>query len=277
MRVLGALVLLAVASEVALRLRHRPQRPPVSSPAEGEFTLVALGDSIVAGAPGPAELAWPAALARRLVASGAPAAALRMVNAGVSGDTAPRGLARFDRDVAVVHPQIVLIAFGLNDCYPGRIGMDRWLEDTATAPLERLYLWRAVRVRGEAWARRIGLLPPQLPEGDQQPIPRTSPQGFSAALAALIARTREIGARPALLSMPPLAPVDTEGVRLRLATYPAYNKLIAEAAAQRDVPLAALVGAPADAWEPDGFHLSAAGQAWVAEMVQRRLAEIGWW
>jgi len=73
-------------------------------------SVVAFGDSIVEGYQQPE--GWPEILGRELT--------LRypgpsVVNAGVSGDTASRGLARLERDVLSLKPDLVLVSFGLND------------------------------------------------------------------------------------------------------------------------------------------------------------------
>jgi lysophospholipase L1-like esterase len=48
-----------------------------------------------------------------------PAAALRMVQAGWSGETAPGFLARLARDVLVFHPNVVTTCYGMNDGHYG--------------------------------------------------------------------------------------------------------------------------------------------------------------
>ncbi len=52
-----------------------------------------------------------------------PAAAINAVNAGVSGDRAPAGLARLERDVLSAHPDLTVVCFGLNDCHKGIEGI----------------------------------------------------------------------------------------------------------------------------------------------------------
>jgi len=266
---------LTTAAELALRSRYRRHVLPRGAPAPGPTTLVALGDSITAGG-------WPALLVERLRAVH-PAVTWRMVNAGLPGDTAPRGYARFERDVAAAGPQAALIAFGLNDCYPARHGMDREWELSAPNGLERSYLWRAVQARIARLARPRDLLPAAAPEDVPQPFPRTSAAGFADALAALVARTRTIGARPVLLTMTPLADAETEATRSRAATYTAYNRIIRTVAAQARVPLVELAQHPADGIPlaslllPDGVHLTATGQDWAAEQVFRQLAAAGFW
>ncbi len=78
-------------------------------------TLVALGDSLTAGYQLPASAALPAALERRLRASGLD---VRIENAGVSGDTASGGLDRLDWAVGE-GVSGVIVALGANDMLRG--------------------------------------------------------------------------------------------------------------------------------------------------------------
>ncbi|WP_088343310.1 MULTISPECIES: arylesterase [Rhodomicrobium] len=64
-----------------------------AAPAGREIVIVAFGDSLTAGYLLPPEAAFPVQLERALRAKGHN---VRVVNAGVSGDTATEGLARFD-------------------------------------------------------------------------------------------------------------------------------------------------------------------------------------
>jgi lysophospholipase L1-like esterase len=45
-----------------------------------------------------------------------PRAKLELYNAGISGDTTTKGLARIDRDVLARKPHLVVVMFGMNDC-----------------------------------------------------------------------------------------------------------------------------------------------------------------
>lgn len=47
-------------------------------------------------------------------------------NAGVSGDNVPNALARLDRDVLNRNPDLVLVAFGLNDSQMGVAGLEKF-------------------------------------------------------------------------------------------------------------------------------------------------------
>ncbi len=64
-------------------------------------TIVCFGDSLTAMG------TWPDAIAEYF--------SCRVINAGVGGNTSVEGLARFERDVAPHHPDIVIIGFGTND------------------------------------------------------------------------------------------------------------------------------------------------------------------
>jgi len=52
-----------------------------------------------------------------------PTASFSTFNAGVSGDNVPNALKRLDRDVLSLQPDLVLIAFGLNDSLKGDPGL----------------------------------------------------------------------------------------------------------------------------------------------------------
>ncbi len=83
-------------------------------------TVVAFGDSIVKGYQQPE--GWPEILGRELTLR---YPGVSVANAGVSGDTAARGLARLERDVLSLKPDLVLISFGLNDM-KNQVPMDRF-------------------------------------------------------------------------------------------------------------------------------------------------------
>ncbi len=57
-----------------------------------------------------------------------PNAQLNIVNAGIGGDSAAGGLLRFDRDVAPYQPDLVVIAFALNDSAAGPEGIGAYRE-----------------------------------------------------------------------------------------------------------------------------------------------------
>jgi acyl-CoA thioesterase-1 len=77
--------------------------------------IVAFGDSLTAGFDLAARDAFPAVLERRLLADGY---TVRIANAGVSGDTATAGLARFEWSV-VEGTQALIVELGANDMLRG--------------------------------------------------------------------------------------------------------------------------------------------------------------
>ncbi|MET0841641.1 MAG: GDSL-type esterase/lipase family protein, partial [Methyloceanibacter sp.] len=84
--------------------------------AEGQApVIVALGDSLTAGLGLPQDQAFPAQLEAALKARGI---AARVVNAGVSGDTASAGLARLDWALPP-DASAVIIELGANDALQG--------------------------------------------------------------------------------------------------------------------------------------------------------------
>ncbi|HEY3378731.1 MAG TPA: GDSL-type esterase/lipase family protein [Armatimonadota bacterium] len=95
--------------------------------AHAPVTMAFLGDSVTHGAFGitegsagewsclfDPEMVYHAQL-RRMLAVLFPAAAPTVVNAGCSGNSAPDGLARLERDVLSAAPDLVVVCFGLND------------------------------------------------------------------------------------------------------------------------------------------------------------------
>ncbi len=79
--------------------------------------ILAMGDSLTAGYGLPAEAGFPAQLERALKAEGYD---VRIINAGVSGDTSAGGLARLDWALAD-QPHVAIVELGAND---GLRGLD---------------------------------------------------------------------------------------------------------------------------------------------------------
>ena len=77
--------------------------------------ILAFGDSLTAGLGLPASEAFPAQLQARLKVEGID---VKIVNAGVSGDTTTDGLARLDWALAD-KPDFVILALGANDALRG--------------------------------------------------------------------------------------------------------------------------------------------------------------
>ena len=52
-----------------------------------------------------------------------PRCPVNLINAGISGDSAPGGLKRLERDVLSHKPDLTVVAFGLNDSHRGEAGL----------------------------------------------------------------------------------------------------------------------------------------------------------
>lgn len=101
-------------------------------------TIAFLGDSVTQGCfeiyekvPGQIETVFRredaySAVLRRQLADICPPAAVHIINAGISGDSAPGGLARIDRDILAYHPDLTVVCFGLNDNGNGLAGIDTY-------------------------------------------------------------------------------------------------------------------------------------------------------
>jgi acyl-CoA thioesterase I len=88
-----------------------------AAPAEARtLQLVVLGDSLTAGFGLPAGDAFPAQLQMALKSKGWD---VNVVNAGVSGDTAEQGLARYDWSVPA-NADALIVELGANDMLQGR-------------------------------------------------------------------------------------------------------------------------------------------------------------
>ena len=94
---LAALPLLAACGREAPRLAAIP----------AGATVLALGDSLTAGVGATAGESWPTLLAE--------ASGWQLVNAGVSGDTAPQALERLPALLAEHAPALVIVSIGGND------------------------------------------------------------------------------------------------------------------------------------------------------------------
>ncbi len=55
-----------------------------------------------------------------------PTVPVTIINAGISGDRAPHGLERLDRDVLRFQPDLTVVCFCLNDCTAGPDGLEQY-------------------------------------------------------------------------------------------------------------------------------------------------------
>ena len=125
-----------------------PASPPPAAPvSDNEPLVVFLGDSLTAGYGLGAEQAYPLLVEKRLEEQGI---ALRVINAGVSGDTTAGGLSRLDWLLSQ-KPDVVVVGLGGNDGLRG-------------LPLEQAeHNLREIVRRSKAAGARVLLLGMQIP------------------------------------------------------------------------------------------------------------------
>ena len=107
----GALCITMLAASLLLA----PQPLPITQAEPGETVIVALGDSLTAGFGLPQDQSFSVQLERVLRGRGRN---VRVVNAGVSGDTAAAGLARLDWAMPD-DASAVIVELGANDALQG--------------------------------------------------------------------------------------------------------------------------------------------------------------
>lgn len=179
MRTAESIVLLSTSLtltvlSVACQPPEKPPLPAVAAPADVAMadpslatlrpTVVFLGDSLTAGY-GLAEAeAFPALVAAKLADEGRP---IRLVNAGVSGDTSSGGLARLDW-LLQQKPEVLVLGLGANDALRG-------------LPLDQLEAnLREIVVRAQAAGATVVLLGMQI-------TPNLGPD-YASGFAAIYSR-----------------------------------------------------------------------------------------
>lgn len=271
------LVLLAAAGgEWLLRQRAAAasgdwETRPLPEPDLKATRIVVLGDSIAYGSDLPAAAAWPSLLAERLQRR-YPGRRWQVINAGVSGHTSADAYVRFHEHVSRYEPHLVLIALGLNDLRQVRRSHDA-RRRALFARNERTWWGKSYLAR--ALSYRLLPLPTPTPAMEDQPAgeARVSADEFTAILTWLLRQTQRLGAQPVLLTLAPLSPGLNGARRAEFARWSQYNALLRETARNLNVPFIELshrftVDQP---WLADGVHLSAEGEAAVAERVWQGL------
>lgn len=202
-----------------------------------ELRCVYFGDSITAGQYVPPSRRWTTLLRERLSASGL-SDVIYTISA-VSGETTRQGLERFPSQVQSVRPHVLTIQFGLNDC-------NRWQTD----------------------------------EG----LPRVSEPAFEANLLEMIQRARRFGTSQVILltNHPTLRTTVFEDGATYEDARRRYNEIVRRVARDAEVQLHDIEAAFAPIEDrlaellmepPDVLHLSAAGHAVYADLLEPVLRE----
>jgi acyl-CoA thioesterase-1 len=137
-RVAYVVTVLVAAAMAALAWQRLGPYPITNMPPRGSV-LVAFGDSLTAGTGASPGNDYPSQLGRRLNTL--------VVNCGVGGDTSARALARLDKEVLPLNPDIVIVILGGNDLLHGV--PQREAERNLSTIIERLQACGAVVVLGE--------------------------------------------------------------------------------------------------------------------------------
>lgn len=120
--------------------------------------IVAFGDSITQGVMEHKRMAPESVYHRHLqlrLQETYPLTTFSTINAGVSGTTATQAMTRLERDVSSHHPDLVLVAFGANDCLGGEAGKTDFRE-VLTSIIRQ--------IRRETEADIVMLTPPMMAE-----------------------------------------------------------------------------------------------------------------
>jgi lysophospholipase L1-like esterase len=211
-----------------------PATDPVTIVAFGDSTTAVRGETMIYAAILPEELRH-----------------IRVINAGVPGNTTEMARARFEKDVLSHQPQVAIIQFGINDSM-----VDVWKTPPATqsrVPLERYeanlrYFVHELKSRNT----RVLLMTP-------------NPLRWAPKLKELYGR-------------PPYQPDDPDGLNIRLATYCEVVRRVAheEGAELIDVQQAFFDQAQkqsisVDKLLLDGMHPNDQGHRIVADLLIERL------
>jgi acyl-CoA thioesterase-1 len=166
--------------------------------SEPPVLIVALGDSVTSGAGLPGhyfhEEVYHAQL-KRLLQLRYPTCRFSVINAGDDGRDAPSGVTRLERDVLHHQPDLLLVAYGLNDATArGRKGIEQYGEALTSI---------VHRAREASAASVILLTPNMMPTRENLNVPLEY-QGLGerfirlqneGVLAAYAEKVREIGGR----------------------------------------------------------------------------------
>lgn len=239
--------------------------------------VLIVGDSIVYGHEVSAREAYPAVLSD-LWKEAHPNPTVAFINGGANGLTSMHGVLLLPLLLDRFRPQVVIIAFGLNDANLARSYSDARLEEAFTAPAwvqalrhSRLFVglerrWRRWQAQYAAW------------EGKRWE-PRVSERAFAQALAWMSNLANRAGAQVVFLTTTPLAPdfrpeLDAESRRQLRQSCESYNARVRTVAYEEQAHLLDVYGElhlAAGDWLEDGVHLSAGGYRKLAAYVYEGL------
>ena len=273
-----------LALEGAARLLARPWptlddfalRPQTLSGQSGKAdvpSVLLLGDSIVYGDYVAYSEAYPALL-QRMWDRAHRSESLAFVNGGANGMTTLHGVMLLPLLLRRFHPQVVVVAFGLNDGNFARSCLDARLEAEATVPPlvrllrgSRLFMglerrWRRWQADCSGWEGRRW-------------EPRVSEEAFVRALLDMALLVRRRGVALVFLTTTPVAPrfrpeLDTVSREQLRQSCARYNGLVRQAAREVGagvVDVYTNLHLESDDWREDGVHLTPSGYRKLAAFL----------
>lgn len=213
--------------------------PPADFGVPPPPVVVMLGDSTTAVRPGAIDKVYASRVEQSLIDAGFP---IRVINAGVGGNSTTDGLDRFAKDVLVHDPDLVVIQFGINDS-----AVDVWRDPPATSPRVSIETF-------EANLRR--LIERSREAGARVVLMTTNPIRWTPKLKQLYGKM-------------PYDPERPDGFDLPLLSR--YNSAARRVAKEAEVPLvdvhAEFMRGDVDTLLLDGMHPGDAGHAIVAALL----------
>ncbi|MEO6876758.1 MAG: GDSL-type esterase/lipase family protein [Opitutaceae bacterium] len=210
------------------------------------LTIVTFGDSTTAERPG--FTVYSQILEQTL--PGRLHEPVRVINAGVRGNTTADAAKRFAHDVLAVHPDLVVMQFGINDAT-----IDVWKKPPATEPRVVLADYLANLRRFIAGVRA---------QGGKVVLMTPNPLRWTPQLVEMYGH-------------PPYNADDPDGLNINLSHYAAA---VRELAAQTGVPLVDIwhayetwQGGAADPLVADGMHPNQRGHELVARLLTQTIIE----
>jgi len=179
---------------------------------------------------------------------------IKIINAGIPGDTTQAARARFDRDVLRQQPGIVIIQFGINDA-----AVDVWKNPPATDP----------RVSRDDFAANLSFFVAGVKQHGAQAILMTpNPLCWTDKLRSLYGK-------------PPYVPGDPDGFNVLLKSYAEAVREVARQTGARLVDVYAAFqeygaenGHSVDDLLLDGMHPNATGHRLIAVRLRQQLARM---
>jgi len=161
---------------------------------DGAHRILAIGDSCTWGWGVSQDASYPAVL-ERLLGQFENTRHYTVINAGVPGYTTYQGLEYFRERGVLLHPKLVIIAFGFNDATLDGEVRERIARERRMLPLLRLDAVVARHSTLYRWMRYQTYRPPV-----RDPTPRVSVEEYERNLSALVQLVQEAHARAVLVS-----------------------------------------------------------------------------